>query len=73
MENEKWIPTSKKLPKENETIENVWKYYLVQNEYGDIFVARLSNIGWIPWDWDESLKPTEWNVVAWMPLPQPYK
>lgn len=65
-----WIPVSEKLPEENEYIEDVCKYYLIQDEYGDMHVAHLSNVGWIPMD---SLKAIGNEVIAWMPLPQPYK
>lgn len=65
----RWIPASKELPKENEYIGNVCKYYLIQDEYGDMHVAHLSNVGWIPM---ESLKAIGSEVVAWMPLPEPY-
>ena len=65
-----WIPVSEQLPKENEYIGNVCKYYLIQDEYGDMHVAHLSNVGWIPMN---SLKAIGDEVIAWMPLPQPYK
>ena len=65
----RWIPVSKRLPKENEYIGDVCKYYLIQDEYGDMHVARLSNVGWIPM---RSLKAIGDEIIAWMPLPQPY-
>ena len=65
-----WIPVSERLPEENEYIGDVCKYYLIQDEYGDMHVAHLSNVGWIPMD---SLKAIGNEVIAWMPLPQPYK
>lgn len=69
-EQTRWIPVSKQLPKENEYIEDVCKYYLIQDEYGDMHVAHLSNVGWIPMD---SLKAIGNEIVAWQELPQPYK
>ena len=36
---EEWIPCSEKLPKPNELVDNVRKYYLIQDEYGDMHVA----------------------------------
>jgi hypothetical protein len=66
----RWIPVSERLPEENEYIGDVCKYYLIQDEYGDMHVAHLSNVGWIPMD---SLKAIVGEVIAWMPLPQPYK
>lgn len=66
----RWIPVSERLPKENEYIGNVCKYYLIQDEYGDMHVAHLSNVGWIPMD---SLKAIGNEVIAWRELPQSYK
>lgn len=65
----RWIPVSERLPKENEYIGNVCKYYLVQDEYGDMHVAHLSNVGWIPM---ESLKAIGNEIIAWRELPQEY-
>lgn len=69
LEQTRWVPVSEKLPKENEYIGDVCKYYLIQDEYGDMHVAHLSNVGWIPMD---SLKAIGNEVTAWMPLPEPY-
>ena len=66
----RWIPVSEQLPKENEYIGNVCKYYLIQDEYEDMHVAHLSNVGWIPMD---SLKAIGNEVIAWRELPQSYK
>lgn len=65
----RWIPVSERLPKENEYIGNVCKYYLIQDEYGDMHVAHLSNVGWIPMD---SLKAIGDEIIAWQELPQTY-
>ena len=70
LEQTRWIPVSERLPKENEYIGNVCKYYLIQDEYGDMHVAHLSNVGWIPMD---SLKAIGDEIIAWKELPQPYK
>ena len=66
----KWIPCSERLPKEDEYVGNVCKYYLIQDEYGDMHVAHLSGRGW---ETIESVKALGCDVVAWMPLPEPYK
>lgn len=65
----RWIPVSERLPKENEYVENVCKYYLIQDEYGDMHVAHLSNVGWIPMD---SLNAIDNEIIAWQELPQVY-
>ena len=65
---EEWIPCSEKLPKPNELVDNARKYYLIQDEYGDMYVARYTSGGWISID-----SILQDNVVAWMPLPEPYK
>jgi len=69
-EQTRWTPCSEQLPKENEYVGDVCKYYLIQDEYGDIYVAHLSSVGWIPIN---SLKAISDEVIAWRPLPQPYK
>ena len=63
---EEWIPCDEKP---NELVDNVHKYYLIQDEYGDMCVARYTKKGWHP---IESLFFLD-DVVAWMPLPEPYK
>ena len=65
-----WIPCSERLPKENEYVDNVCKYYLIQDEYGDMHVAHLSGRGW---ETIESIKALGCEVIAWMPLPEPYR
>ena len=65
-----WIPCSERLPEENEYVGNVCKYYLIQDEYGDMHVAHLSGRGW---ETIESVKALGCDVVAWMPLPKPYR
>lgn len=69
-EQTRWIPCSERLPKENEYVGDVCKYYLIQDEYEDMYVAHLSSVGWIPIN---SLKAISNEVIAWRPLPQPYK
>lgn len=69
----KWVPCSKQLPKENEYVDGVAKYYFVQNEYGDMLVAKYVKKDY----WEEiysrhKLGATD-KIVAWMPLPKKYK
>ena len=66
---EEWISCDEKLPKPNELVDNVRKYYLIQDEYGDMCVASYTKKGWHP---IESLFFLD-DVVAWIPLPEPYK
>lgn len=65
-----WIPTSERLPKPNEYENGVRKYYLVQNEYGDMMVCS-----WRGRHWMQMYRNTyvEDKVVAWMPPPAPYR
>ena len=68
---DKWIPVSERLPKPKEYVGDVRRYYLIQNEYGDMMVAR-----WDGQRWEQIYqngKYIEDEVVAWMPLPSPYK
>lgn len=65
-----WIPVSERLPKSGEYVGDVAKYYLVQNEYGDMLVARYTHSGY--WEQIYQLKPIGDEIVAWMPLPKSY-
>ena len=64
-----WIPCDVRLPKQNEYIGNVCKYYLVQDKYDDMYVARYTKRGWNPIDTLFFLD----EVVAWRPLPKRYE
>ena len=66
-----WIPCSERLPEADEYNGDVAKYYLVQNEYGDMLVARYTHSDY--WEQIYQLKPISDEIVAWMPLPEPYK
>ena len=68
-EQKRWIPCDVELPKQNEYIGNVCKYYLVQDKYDDMYVARYTERGWNPIDTLFFLA----DVVAWMPLPKRYE
>ena len=50
---------------------DVAKYYLVQNEYGDMLVARYTHSEY--WEQIYQMKPISDKIVAWMPLPERYK
>lgn len=69
-EQEKWIPCSERLPKKGEYDGDVAKYYLVQNEYGDMLVARYTHSEY--WEQIYQLKPIADEIIAWRELPQPY-
>jgi hypothetical protein len=65
-----WIPVSERLPEADEYIGDVARYYLVQNEYGDMLVARYTHSGY--WEQIYQLKSIGDEIVAWMPLPEPH-
>ena len=71
---QQWIPCSERLPEPNEEVDHLWRYYLVQNEYGDMMVAtyRGNRKGESWWEQMYVYRPTEDAIVAWMPLPDPY-
>lgn len=62
-----WIPTKERLPASNELVDDVDKYYLVQNAYDDMMVAHYDGKGW------KQIYDDEYDeVVAWMELPKRY-
>ena len=71
LEQTRWIPVSERLPEAGEYIGDVARYYLVQNEYGDMLVARYTHGEY--WEQIYQLKPIGDEIVAWMPLPNAYE
>ncbi len=71
LEETRWTPTSERLPKAGEYVGDVAKYYLVQNEYGDMMVAKYTHSE--HWEQIYQLKPIGDEIVAWRELPEPYK
>ena len=71
-----WIPCSERLPEPNRHDElNVDVYYLAQTEFGDMIVASYneSHEGTKWWELIYSYRIFDDEIVAWMPLPEPYK
>lgn len=67
---QQWIPVSERLPEAGKYDGDVARYYLVQNEYGDMMVCRWDGKAWeqiYAHDYAED------TIVAWMPLPEPWK
>ncbi len=62
-----WIPVSKKMPP-------IAQRVLVSSNTGEVFIARFHSFG----KW--TFEPTgigyvydKENIIAWMPVPEPYK
>lgn len=70
MAEERWIPCSERLPKPNEYENDVRVYYLVQNEYGDMMVCSWNGSFWMQMYRNTHVED---KVVAWMPLPKPWR
>lgn len=72
-EQTRWIPCSERLPEE----EN--KRYWICTDYGYQCECRWTNVNHIwtnlttDWHWNIMDVPQYSKVVAWMPLPEPYK
>lgn len=71
----KWIPTTERLPIPNSVYESVSVYYLVQNEYGDMMVATFIQFPGGARVWQQMYQDGAImeDIVAWMPLPEPWK
>ena len=73
LEQTRWIPVSERLPKE----EN--KRYWICTDCGYQCECRWTNVNHIwtnlttDWHWHIMDVPQYNKVVAWMPLPEPYK
>ena len=57
---DEWIPCSERLPEE-------YDEYLCQDADGYRFVGWLENAEWC------KKHVVKWDIVAWMPLPEPYR
>ena len=66
----RWIPVGERLPEPNANDGLIARYYLIQNKYEDMLVARYDGIGWEQMYQHEYLED---DVIAWMPLPDPYE
>ena len=72
---DRWIPCSERLPEPNRyDALNVDVYYLAQTEFGDMIVASYneSHEGTKWWEQMYSYRIFDDEIVAWMPLPEPY-
>ena len=69
---ERWIPCSERLPKQ-ENEEQRRGVYLTTNAYGYVGVSKYEfcgDFGFVGWG---DNRPSDIRIVAWMPLPEPYK
>ena len=71
----RWIPATERLP-EIDMSHPHHEDYLVQYDSGDMDVASWSNVNRF---WTDHVTEPYWNcvqfakVIAWMPLPEPWK
>jgi hypothetical protein len=63
---QEWVRCKDRMPKPNETVGGVSKYYLVQDIYGVIGIARYTTSGWIPAR-SRFILASHDAIVAWMP------
>lgn len=69
-EQTRWIPCSERLPKDKETVLVTFKHFVSGNTIGLGSVILLR--GKPHWHVREQSLGT-YDVLAWMPLPEPYK
>lgn len=69
----KWIPCSERLPEENGQYLITIKYKHVNDSYEDVYAEHGE---WLDGKWDMfcfgHCGEVE-DIIAWMPLPEPYK
>lgn len=65
---QQWIPCSERLPKRKDETQ-MRGYYLTTNAYGSVGLTKYEfEGGGLGFAWDSDIR-----IVAWMPLPEPYK
>lgn len=71
----RWVPCSERLPKPDQVVDHVVKYFLVQDEYGDMMVAsyQSNERGKTWWEQMNSFHAIQDEIVAWQELPKPWK
>lgn len=70
LEADKWIPCEERLPSE----EN--RYYLIFTDNENMLMCQWTKRGWNTYKDKNGLYDTDCeikNVIAWQPLPAPYK
>ena len=66
---DRWIPCSERLPERGEDV-------LITDEYGDVSIASIEYFSGMsePWQWQDVYGiRIGYTVMAWMPLPEPWK
>ena len=74
-----WILCSERLPE----TDRMWTKYLVTTICDTWENPKTMAMDWenttvygektSRWKWNGKLLPKGWNVIAWMPLPEPYQ
>lgn len=82
-----WIPCSKRLPEEHESIwakakgTDRWSEAMWEKQSDEVIVTELFEDGTTRTDtacthdgeWYVKIKAVKRKIIAWMPLPEPYK
>lgn len=62
-----WIPISDRLPKPNTPVLVQWRMYCSDENYVHILFRNISG------EWCGDLGCPNGKIIAWMPLPEPYR
>ena len=71
----KWIPVSEAMPEEDEEVLVTVRFDGTKDVKSSVYVETASQIDgtWVSYSDEWKVSRNRHHVIAWMPLPEPYK